>query len=232
MSNIPWATWRVLLAASPVFLGGPALALLITEGTLSGAALAAYDVAVRVVLPTICLALLLTRSGLTIRELGFPSKMRGNLSVAEFIAAAFISSFLCYTWVLFNNVLAVSMFSDIPPSRIDPLLVGGIPPIVAMIYYLSTAPFFEEVFYRGVLGAALLPDHAYAPITYILVSAVLFGAAHATNGEYYSFVSTAYFGAVAATIFVVTRNIWLVIIPHFVTDLVVMAWNYSQSGTF
>jgi membrane protease YdiL (CAAX protease family) len=99
------------------------------------------------------------------------------------------------------------------------------------MYYLLTAPFLEEVFYRGVLGAALISKRTSSRVLFVVISAVLFGVAHATVGGLPAFISTAYFGALMAIFYLVIPNIWLVVIAHFVTEAIALFSSYLQFGT-
>ena len=222
--------WKILVAASPVLIGTPLLALTTSLDSFSTAGLLCYEVAVRVLLPVFCLAVIVRRCGVTFRDLGFPARPFGNLKRSVFLGFAVLWSLACLSYFLFDAAVLYA-FDASPDEEQDPMSFVGAPPLAAIAYYLLTAPFLEEVFYRGVLGAALISGRASSRVLFVVISAVLFGWAHATVGGMPAFISTAYFGALMAFLYLVIPNIWLVVIAHFATDAVALVSSHLQFGT-
>ena len=184
----------------------------------------------RVLLPVLCLAVLLKRNRLTFLSLGFPARPSGDLKYSVFLGFALLWSLICLSYFLFDEIVRYAFDASLDELP-DPISSVGVPSLAGIIYYLLTAPFLEEVFYRGVLGAALISRHTSSRVLFVVISAVLFGAAHATVGGLPAFISTAYFGALMAIFYVVIPNIWLVVIAHFVTDAIALFSSYLQFGT-
>ena len=222
--------WKILGAASPVLIGIPLLALTTNLDSFSAAGLLCYEVTVRILLPILCLAVIVRGCGVTFRGLGFPARPLGNLTRSKFLGLAILWSLACLSYFLFDAAVLYALDAS-PDDGQDPISSVGAPPLAAIVYYLLTAPFLEEVFYRGVLGAALISGHAYSRVLFVAISAVLFGAAHATVGGIPAFISTAYFGELVAFLYLVVPKIWLVVIAHFVTDAVAQFSSYLQFGT-
>ena len=222
--------WKILGAASPVLIGTPLLALTTSLESFSSAGLLFYEVTVRILLPVLCLAVIVRRCGVTFRELGFPARPVGNLKRPAFLGVAILWSLVCLSYVLFDAAVLHALDAA-PDEGEEPLSSVGAPPLAATVYYLLTAPFLEEVFYRGVLGAALISGSASSRVLFVAISAALFGAAHATVGGIPAFISTAYFGALAAVLYLIVPNIWLVVIAHFATDAVALFSSYLQFGS-
>jgi membrane protease YdiL (CAAX protease family) len=187
-------------------------------------------VGVRILLPVLCLAVIVGRCGVTFRDLGFPARPVGDLKPLAFVGLALLWSLACLSFFLFDVAVLYALDAS-PGEEEDPMSSVGAPPLAAIIYYLLTAPLLEEVFYRGVLGAALLSGRASSRVLFVAVSAALFGAAHATVGGIPAFVSTAYFGALVAVLYLIVPNIWLVVIAHFVTEAVALFSSYLQFGS-
>lgn len=224
------ARWKILVAASPVLIGTPLLALTTSLDSFSATGLLCYEVAVRILLPVLCLAVIVGRCGVTFRDLGFPARPFGDLKRPAFLGLALLWSLVCLSYFLFDAAVLYALDAS-PDEGEAPLSSAGAPPLAAIVYYLLTAPFLEEVFYRGVLGAALISGQASSRALFVAISAVLFGAAHATVGGIPAFISTAYFGALVAFLYLLVPNIWLVVIAHFTTEAVALFSSYLQFGT-
>ena len=230
MTVTPASRWKILAAASPVFAGVPLLALTLSLESFSPAGLLCYEIAVRVLLPLLCLAVLLKRNRLTFLSLGFPARPTGDLKYPVFLGFALLWSLICLSYFLFDEIVRYAFDTSLDELP-DPISSAGVPSLAGIMYYLLTAPFLEEVFYRGVLGAALISKRTSSRVLFVVISAVLFGVAHATVGGLPAFISTAYFGALMAIFYVVIPNIWLVVIAHFVTEAIALFSSYLQFGT-
>src|SRR5262245_28010400 len=199
--------WKIVAIASPVFAGVPVLALTLSLESFSPAGLLCYEVAVRVLLPVLCLAALLKVHGVTWLALGFPARPLGDLKYPVFLGFAVLWSLTCLSYFFLDEIVRYAFDTSLDELP-DPISSVGVPSLAAIVYYLLTAPFLEEVFYRGVLGAALLSRRASSRVLFVAISALLFGAAHATVGGLPAFISTAYFGALMAIFYVLVPNIW------------------------
>jgi uncharacterized protein len=96
---------------------------------------------------------------------------------------------------------------------------------VAVLRPLSVS-MLEELLFRGVL--LRITEEVSGTAVAIVVSAVLFGLAHAANPgatPFTIFALTAELGILLSLAYVLTRNIWLAVGIH-------MAWNFMQGFVF
>lgn len=101
--------------------------------------------------------------------------------------------------------------------------------ILSLVIMAFLPAVFEEPFFRGGLQN-LLSRWFKAPVLAVIITAVVFSAAH---GSYYGFLSRAVLGFVLGWMYYRTGNIWLNIIGHFTNNAIAVTSIYiaARSGT-
>jgi membrane protease YdiL (CAAX protease family) len=87
------------------------------------------------------------------------------------------------------------------------------------------APIAEELFFRGFIFAGLV--QRMSPVLAMMISAVLFGAAH---GETWSFLSIFVIGCGLAWVYYTTRSLWVNVVAHATINTIslVIAYTFPQ----
>ena len=101
-------------------------------------------------------------------------------------------------------------------SRILPILIGS----------AIVPAFIEEVLFRGILFRWI--EEFAGTWVALIISAALFGAAHAINPEaswFSSFAIAVYSGSLLGGAYMLTRSLWMPIGLH-------AAWNFTQGAIF
>jgi len=88
-----------------------------------------------------------------------------------------------------------------------------------LIYFSLTASFVEEFYFRGILSELFAEKSYKSQILFILLSAFLWSAIHWELGirEVFSFFIL---GILYALFFRLYKNIWPIVISHFLTDFI------------
>ena len=178
------------------------------------------------------------------------------LIVAAFAAAALITAVLAsaglpsetattLSRILVGVILLFVFRETFPRGRAGRGLLWGLPALIFVLWnivYHPLAPaIFEEVLFRGIL-IGKLRENGQSPLAALLISAVIFGAVHLTNGISgdmlnvlvqvgYAFVVGLVFGAV----YLKTGDLFSVMLFHFLIDfsshLFVSEPTTSSAGT-
>lgn len=100
--------------------------------------------------------------------------------------------------------------------------------LVYFAFLAVLAGFFEEFFYRGVLGETLAPKGAgvIRQFVFIAISSSLFGLEHRSAGLPQMGTSM-YVGLIASFVYLKTRTIWPLVAAHILTDLVLVVWTFN-----
>jgi membrane protease YdiL (CAAX protease family) len=186
------------------------------------------DVSASVVVPLLCL-FILDRKGVHPKDYGLALSLSGY-KIPEFAAISFLCTLAYLGYVLVSAVARVHLSE--PAGGLNLRLHGESSfAWLAVVYYATTGAFFEETFFRGILGTVFLVERSRLNASaFVCVSAVLFAFAHAGSSPS-AIVSYLYVGLVSALIYIRLRNLWPLVIAHFVADLVVLAWWLSKTGT-
>ncbi len=109
---------------------------------------------------------------------------------------------------------------DAPAAFYQEINPTGVLRVPATLYMAVTAGVVEEVFFRGLplLYLERRFPGAVPRVAYVVVTALLFGAVHWTNGPH-EFIGTFVFGLLAAAIYLRLRDLWPLIAAHAVIDL-------------
>jgi membrane protease YdiL (CAAX protease family) len=101
------------------------------------------------------------------------------------------------------------------------LLPVGEAHLLVVVYLCLTAAVVEELFYRGVLLETIAPAGAGVgrATAYVALSSTLFAFSHFESGAA-EVLATGLYGVVAAVFALRVRNLWPLIIGHFITDFV------------
>ncbi len=212
---------KVFLIALPAF-AFPSLAAMYlpTSWADSNYIFWSLDIFFRVVIPLLCL-FMLSKKGTGLTEFGLSSPIR-RYSVPQFLALCFVCALGFLSYIVVDNI-ARTFF----PSAVD---VGylkmptGASGLFVSAYYVAASAFFEEVFFRGVLGYVLLVNRKLIWIVaYISVSAFSFVFAHLVTDPA-SIVALSYLGIGSAVLYVALRNIWPLVIAHAINDTIILGW--------
>lgn len=98
--------------------------------------------------------------------------------------------------------------------------------VVAVIIMALLPAIFEEVFFRGVLQNLFERWTKNAWVA-IILAALIFSLIHMS---YYLFLSRAVLGFVLGLCYVLTRNIWVNIVAHFLNNAIAVTQLYFQKG--
>ncbi len=90
-----------------------------------------------------------------------------------------------------------------------------IKPYISLIRATIIAPITEEIFFRGLILVFLLKK--FSPFKAIIISSLLFSIAHLRFDD---FISLFFYGIVFALIFYKTGSLYMSIIAHFLTNLI------------
>lgn len=99
------------------------------------------------------------------------------------------------------------------------LLLGGVLPVVAVT---------EELLFRGALVGGLATGWAVSPWLLVVVSGLAFGLSHVAQGRY-GVVVASVVGFVFAATFLLTNDLFLVVIAHYLVD--VFEFVVHEGGT-
>jgi membrane protease YdiL (CAAX protease family) len=218
----------VAAAILPVYGLWLALSWFNTPTELKAALL--LDVVVRLVVPLLILTSLYRFGHISPPRYGLTSPFSSRRK-SEVLGLMLITMMLLLTYILVANVVGpaegIPLSEGIEQRRELPAVW-----IASIIIYLSaSASFSEELFFRGLPRLIFV---APGPIWikhggYLVVSSLVFGLMHWPYGMA-SVVSAVYFGVVAASIMIVTNNLWYPLVGHFITNMLVMSWRYDRIG--
>ena len=177
------------------------------------------DVSLRIFIPVLCLYALKRIEGIGPSGYGLSLTLRGS-RIDQYIAICLLCTMLFLVYVIVDGAVRflTEASTDSVTTRISPYPDS----IVAVMYFVTVASVMEEIIFRGVLAAALLGPQRWSAVLYVAVSAVAFTLAHSVSDPAI-IVSHLYFGLVAAVMYVLLRNLWPLIIAHFLTNVVVTA---------
>jgi hypothetical protein len=143
-----------------------------------------------------------------LRELSKPGAVK-ELGLGAAIGFILILSSTAILWVLgYYQVSAISMVTVLLKPFFDSLFAG----------------FFEEIAFRGVIFRII--NESLGSWLAVLISALIFGFAHAFNPNASLFSSIAIAieaGVLLSTAYLFTGRLWMVIGIHF-------AWNFTEGG--
>ncbi len=88
--------------------------------------------------------------------------------------------------------------------------------VLVSVYMAITAGIVEEIIYRFFLWK-LVESFKYRVIIFVSISSLVFASVHWESGVQNLF-ATFIFGIVSAVIYVIIKNIWPLVIGHFVVD--------------
>lgn len=221
---------NVLLIALPALIAAPVSYHVLPAWFGEGYSYWVVDFFARVAIPLLCLYALYKKD-VGPKYYGLPRSL-GGFKIAEFLSV----SFLCTLAFLASNIVdagARTYFSIDPIG--DPGLRLGRDGFgtLTVVYYATTAAFFDEVLFRGVLGAVFLANRTLVnTISYIVISTSLFTIAH-SGSDLAGTISYLYVGIVSAIAYVLLRNLWPLIVAHFITDVVLLTWwlHVFNTGT-
>ena len=180
-----------------------------------------YDVTKWVLLPAATFFAIRVWCGTRPADFGLrgpaPRWSPAQLSVLCVLFTVLALSYFAFQW------LAAHVVTSQPRFDLETVLPDGAARLPTVLYLCATAAVVEELFYRGVLLEAMAPLGAgIAPmIAYVAISSSLFALSHFESGAAEVFATGLY--AIVAAIFALrARNLWPLIVGHFVTDFVAL----------
>jgi membrane protease YdiL (CAAX protease family) len=177
-----------------------------------------------IVMPVVVVALGL-RAGLYTRsDIGLHTRVAGRRSDVLLLVAVVAAVPLLYTLDRWAVATAVGLWETnygaagfqvaevLPP----PGPTTGHLRLLAVMHFVLTAGFVEEIYYRGMMSR-LFPDGWMGTMLYVPVSSLVFASVHWEGGVQTMFEALT-FGLAAGAIFRGTRNLWPLIAAHAVID--------------
>lgn len=159
-----------------------------------------------------------------VSDLGLTVVLKKNYNKAKnlllFLLLIFFTSILLfysfkYIEQLFKEIFTTNYLEiDFKYSYTIPQ--KGAKRIIIALYYALTAAFIEEFYYRALFWK-LVKNLKRNVIIYIFLSSFIFASVH-WEGGIINIFTTFFYGIICSIIFVKTKNLWPLIIGHFVTD--------------
>jgi membrane protease YdiL (CAAX protease family) len=209
-----------LLFASPVLLSGLVSGFYIDALRQNLLIFWIHDFLIWLVIPAICLVLAAKFCNLDQQALGLTRISDQQPTTQTFLRLIFV----LLAFLSFLPVQAI-LFAILPQNEAnfsyDQVMPTGQLRTFAVLYFALTAALVEEVFYRAMLGWAIVGNSS-APLKqtfYVLLSATLFGLNHWSQGSF-KMLATMYLGVIAAVIYLRFRNLWYCIAGHLLVNLV------------
>ena len=181
-----------------------------------------FDFTKFVLVPGLCLAALATWSGVKPRHygLGWPA-----LTKTEFLTIAVLVTFTMQVVYYYASYLSWRILAGATPPQFNysETIPPGLAGKLVAVYFAATAALVEEIYYRGLTWRLL--EGSFSPgvrkIVYTLGAASFFAAIHWENGSP-ELIATFAYGVAACLWYLRLRNLWPLVLAHFVIDL----WFY------
>jgi membrane protease YdiL (CAAX protease family) len=122
-----------------------------------------------------------------------------------------------YIFIILHNLLLMAFGVDTQGEEILKLFSELKSPVWFFLVGVVIAPIVEEIFFRGFLFQGF--RHRYGWIAAILISSLLFAAAHL---DPVAFIPTFILGAVLAYVYHRSNSVWPGIILHFLVNAFAM----------
>lgn len=179
----------------------------------------AVEILAWVVLPFIIYKVCTRNDLVSRKEIGFYVGLSNNQSLFDLLLAIFFVSFFL---VFLDFIVMSSIVQAIYPINYLGVNFGyrsmipqnpGLLRIATLIYFALSAGVVEEFYYRGLMRKVFNKGFYY-----VLVSSIIFSLVH-WEGGVRSLTSAFVFGLAASSISLYTKNIWPLVIGHFLNDL-------------
>jgi len=152
------------------------------------------------------------------KELGLHDRVAGTRNPVELILLCLLLAVfepLFFNWAL---NLGTHVFPNIPFFSYQSVEPGnGWQRMLVAIYFAASAAIVEELYYRG-LFYKVSTYFRFPTASYMVFSPLLFAATHWESGMANAFAAWL-LGLASSAIYLGTRNLWPLILGHFVTDL-------------
>ena len=177
-----------------------------------------FEVLIRVALPVSFLVYLL-RGGMRAGDIGFTVVIWGRRSLLLVGLGFLIYAFLYYWMVIASYEIARRYLPDVAVFDYESA-IPRVEPFRTLVsaYYALGAAFTEEIFSRALLYR-IATMFRRTVLIYLTVSPIVFAIGHWESGWAIT-VSTYVLGVFAAMIYMWMKNIWPLIVVHFVDDFV------------
>jgi hypothetical protein len=181
----------------------------------------AADILQWIIVPGLVWAFLLRAPHIKPKEYGFPdsSQTPSLISVAQALSVALL------LWLAYKPVFVIAYrwfwpyAENFGYSAIIPKLFPW--NILISLYFSTTAAVVEETVFRGLpwLYFSCFLSPARRIIWYLILTPLLFAACHSEQGPHGVIAAWAY-GLTAALLYIRLRNLWPLILGHFVIDMI------------
>ena len=186
--------------------------------------------ALHVLIPGLALVVLARTNGLRWTDYWISSLFSTRRKV-EVLAAMVIVVLVMMTYVPISTVLTGSgetvLVEGLEQRR--PIGMTGVVAISAFV--AASAAFSEEIFFRAIPRIIFRAERItqLRTVAYIVTSATIFAAIHLPYGIGAA-IAVGYMGVLAAFIFILTNNLWYLLIGHFILDFILALWRHSATG--
>lgn len=183
-----------------------------------------FDIFTWVVLPIFLYLFVVSKNILAKEDFAFTFHLTDELDKKKnlilFVILVFLVSFLQFYTYKYSTLLSKELFPvNIGSIKFDYSFVtpdGGFLAVLVSVYMAITAGVVEEIIYRFFLWK-LVESFKYRVIIFVSISSLVFASVHWESGVQNLF-ATFIFGIVSAVIYVIIKNIWPLVIGHFVVD--------------
>lgn len=131
--------------------------------------------------------------------------------------------------LILNVILGLLIQTSGEVSETVDILTNKMNLFSAILLPVIIAPFFEELAFRGGLKYILIDNNGFSKISYIIISAVIFGSLHYQPSPLAltHVLLTGGMGAIYAIFYLKTKNIYVSIISHSLYNGLVMLIAFS-----
>jgi len=173
-----------------------------------------------IVLPSLLVWIAFRNELFTLSDVGIHIKIFGRSSWPLFLGATLILPILV-VWVdAYSISVAQKLFATnydaIDFSYRNVVPASGLPRFLVLLYLCLSAGIVEELYFRG-MARLLFPKSLAGSLLYIAITAILFSLIH-WEGGVWNLTETLLFGLAMSTLYVLSGNLWPLIIGHAITD--------------
>lgn len=173
-----------------------------------------------IVLPSLLVWISFRHELFTLSDVGLHIKIFGRSNWPLFLGTTLVLSILV-VWVdAYSLSVAHKLFAinhgaiDFSYRNLVP--TSGFPRFLVLLYFCLSAGIVEELYFRG-MARLLFPRNLSGSLFYIASTAILFSLIH-WEGGVWNLTETLLFGLAMSTLYVLSGNLWPLIIGHAITD--------------
>lgn len=173
-----------------------------------------------IVLPSLLVWIAFRHELFTLSDVGLHIKIFGRSSWPLFLGATLILSILV-VWVdAYSISVAQKLFATnygaIDFSYRNVVPASGFLRFLVLLYLCLSAGIVEELYFRG-MARLLFPKSLTGSLLYIAITTITFSLMH-WEGGVWNLTETLLFGFAMSTLYVLSGNLWPLIIGHAIND--------------